>query len=70
MQFLKFICTWTIEGKSADIHEQQIDIHVFDRSPTYVASDDSIIRTQARQLSLAESPLFAAIEWVREVCEI
>ena len=49
-QFLKFICTWTIEGKSADINEQQIGIHVFDRSPTYVASDDSIVRAQARLL--------------------
>jgi len=49
-QFLKFICTWTIEGKSAEINEQQIGIHAFDRSPTYVASDDSIVRAQARLL--------------------
>ena len=49
-QFLKFICTWTIDGKSADINEQQIGIHVFDRSPAYVASDDSIVRAQARLL--------------------
>jgi hypothetical protein len=49
-QFLKFICTLAIDGKAAEINEQQIGIHVFERSPTYVASDDSIVRTQARLL--------------------
>jgi hypothetical protein len=49
-QFLKFICTRTIEGKGAEINEQQIGIHVFSRSPMYSASDDSIVRTQARLL--------------------
>ena len=49
-QFLKFICTRTIEGKAAEINEQQIGIHVFARSPMYSASDDSIVRTQARLL--------------------
>jgi hypothetical protein len=49
-QFLKFICTLTIDGKVAEINEQQIGIHVFDRSPQYSASDDSIVRTQARLL--------------------
>ena len=49
-QFLKFICTRTIEGNAAEINEQQIGIHVFARSPMYSASDDSIVRTQARLL--------------------
>jgi hypothetical protein len=49
-QFLKFICTLTIEGHVAEINEQQIGIHVFDRSPLYSASDDSIVRAQARLL--------------------
>jgi hypothetical protein len=49
-QFLKFICTLTIDGRLAEINEQQIGIHVFDRSPLYSASDDSIVRTQARLL--------------------
>jgi hypothetical protein len=49
-QFLKFICSLTIEGNVAEINEQQIGIHVFDRSPLYSASDDSIVRTQARLL--------------------
>jgi len=49
-QFLKFICIQTIEGKAREINEQQIGIHVFARSPMYSASDDSIVRTQARLL--------------------
>jgi len=48
--FLKFICLQTIEGKAREINEQQIGIHVFARSPMYSASDDSIVRTQARLL--------------------
>jgi hypothetical protein len=49
-QFLRFICTLTIEGNAREINEQQIGIHVFSRSPMYSASDDSIVRTQARLL--------------------
>ncbi len=49
-QFLKYICTQTIEGNAKEINEQQIGIHVFARSPMYSASDDSIVRTQARLL--------------------
>jgi hypothetical protein len=48
--FLNYICTQTIEGKAKEINEQQIGIHVFGRSPLYTASDDSIVRTQARLL--------------------
>ncbi len=49
-RFLEFICLKTIEGKARELNEQQIGIHVFDRSPDYSASDDSIVRTQARLL--------------------
>ncbi|WP_263356083.1 hypothetical protein [Acidicapsa ligni] len=49
-QFLKFICTQTIAGNAKEINEQQIGVHVFARSPAYIASDDSIVRTQARLL--------------------
>ena len=49
-QFLRFICTLTIEGNAREINEQRIGIHVFARSATYIASDDSIVRTQARLL--------------------
>jgi hypothetical protein len=51
-RFLEFICLRTIEGKAREINEQQIGIHVFSRSPAYSASDDSIVRTQARLLRL------------------
>jgi len=49
-QFLKYICLQTIEGHAREINEQQIGVHVFARSPMYSASDDSIVRTQARLL--------------------
>ncbi|WP_229739373.1 hypothetical protein [Edaphobacter dinghuensis] len=49
-RFLEFICLRTIEGNSRELNEQQIGIHVFARSPAYSASDDSIVRTQARLL--------------------
>jgi len=51
-RFLEFICLRTLEGKAREINEQQIGIHVFSRSPAYSASDDSIVRTQARLLRL------------------
>jgi hypothetical protein len=51
-RFLEFICLRTIEGNARDINEQQIGIHVFSRSPSYNAADDSIVRTQARLLRL------------------
>jgi hypothetical protein len=49
-QLLKFICMQAITGNAKEINEHQIGIHVFARSPTYSASDDSIVRTQARLL--------------------
>ncbi|MGB8537614.1 MAG: hypothetical protein WCD57_14435 [Acidobacteriaceae bacterium] len=52
MQFLEYICLQTLQGKAREINEQQIGIHVFARSPAYSASDDSIVRTQARLLRL------------------
>ncbi len=49
-QFLEFICRKAIEGQSDQINEQQIGVHVFGRSLAYNATDDSIVRTQARLL--------------------
>jgi hypothetical protein len=49
-RFLEFICLRTIEGNARDLNEHEIGIHVFARSPSYSASDDSIVRTQARLL--------------------
>ncbi len=48
--FLTYICQETLEGRSDRINEQQIGIHVFSRSPSYQAADDSIVRSQARLL--------------------
>jgi hypothetical protein len=48
--FLSYICQQTLEGKSERINEQQIGVHVFSRSASYQASDDSIVRSQARLL--------------------
>ncbi|WP_263377607.1 hypothetical protein [Granulicella paludicola] len=49
-RFLEFICVSLIEGRAREINEQQIGIHVFGRSAAYSASDDSIVRSQARLL--------------------
>ena len=46
----EFVCRKTIEGRLDEINEQQIGIHVFGRSAAYNATDDSIVRTQARLL--------------------
>lgn len=50
--FLSYICRRTLEGRTQEINEQQIGTHVFSRSPSYNANDDSIVRTQARLLRL------------------
>ncbi len=50
--FLNYICRRTLEGRTQEINEQQIGTHVFSRSPSYNANDDSIVRTQARLLRL------------------
>jgi len=49
-QFLEFVCRKTLEGRTSDINEQQIGVHVFGRSSSYNPGDDSIVRTQARLL--------------------
>ena len=48
--FLSYICRVTLEGGTSQLNEQQIGIQVFGRSPSYNASDDSIVRSQARLL--------------------
>jgi hypothetical protein len=49
-QFFEFICTRTLDGHAEEINEQQIGVHVFGRSPSYNATDDSVVRSQARLL--------------------
>ncbi|NYF78876.1 hypothetical protein [Granulicella arctica] len=48
--FLEFICARTLDGKHAQINEQQIGVHVFGREPSYNPGEDSIVRSQARFL--------------------
>ena len=49
-ELLSYICRVTLDGKSAQLNEQQIGIQVFGRSPSYNAADDSFVRSQARLL--------------------
>jgi hypothetical protein len=49
-KFLQFICLRLMGGRSHEINEQQIGIHVFGRSEMYNTADDSVVRVQARLL--------------------
>jgi hypothetical protein len=49
-QFFAFVCGRALDGRTEEINEQQIGVHVFGRSPEYSANDDSIVRSQARLL--------------------
>lgn len=49
-KFLLYIVAETIEGKSAELAEHQIGVHVFDRPPAYRTVEDNIVRNYARQL--------------------
>jgi len=46
----EYICQQSIEGHLDDLTEQQIGIHVFQRSPGYNSADDTIVRGTARYL--------------------
>lgn len=47
---LAYVCRCALEGRSDEITEQQIGIHVFERPTDYNPGDDNIVRTTARQL--------------------
>jgi hypothetical protein len=47
---LEFIVLHSVEGRHAELSEQQIGIHVFGRSPGYNSSEDTIVRGTARHL--------------------
>lgn len=49
-QFLLFVAERSLTGHSEEISEQNIGWRVFERKPDYNPSDDSIVRTTARQL--------------------
>ena len=47
---LEFIVRHSVEGRHAELTEQQIGIQVFGRAPGYNSSDDTIVRGTARHL--------------------
>ena len=49
-EFLLYVCERSLEGRAAEISEQQIGINVFKRPPSYHPNDDSIVRSHARLL--------------------
>jgi hypothetical protein len=49
-RFLLYVCEREITGKTVEISEQQIGVHVFGRRPGYNPGEDNIVRNYARQL--------------------
>ena len=48
--FLLYVCEREITGKTREITEHQIGVHVFGRRPGYSPGEDNIVRNYARQL--------------------
>jgi hypothetical protein len=49
-RFLLYVCEREITGRTAEISEHQIGVHVFGRRPGYHPGEDNIVRNYARQL--------------------
>lgn len=49
-KFLLYVCDRALSGKTEEITEHQIGVHVFGRRPGYNPSEDNIVRNYARQL--------------------
>jgi hypothetical protein len=49
-KFLLYVCHRTLCGKTGEISEYQIGIHVFAGRPGYSPGEDNIVRNYARQL--------------------
>ena len=49
-RFLLYVCEREITGKTAEISEHQVGVHVFGRRPGYHPGEDNIVRNYARQL--------------------
>lgn len=49
-QFLLYVCERSITGRTDEITEQQIGVHVFGRPSDYNPGESSIVRSQARLL--------------------
>jgi succinate dehydrogenase hydrophobic anchor subunit len=48
--FLLYVCDRALSGKTDEISEHQIGVHVFGRRPEYNPSEDNIVRSYARHL--------------------
>jgi len=48
--FLLYVCDRALSGKTEEISEHQIGVHVFSRRPGYNPSEDNIVRSYARHL--------------------
>lgn len=48
--FLSYVCQCALQDKPEAATEQQIGIHVFNRTPGYNPSEDNVVRSQARLL--------------------
>ena len=49
-KFLLYVCDRALSGKTDEISENQIGVHVFLRRPGYNQGEDNIVRNYARQL--------------------
>lgn len=49
-KFLLYVCDRALSGRTDEISENQIGVHVFLRRPGYNPGDDNIVRNYARQL--------------------
>jgi hypothetical protein len=49
-RFLLYVCEREITGKTDEISEHQVGVHVFGRRPGYHPGEDNIVRNYARQL--------------------
>src|ERR1700723_3965060 len=49
-RFLLYVCEREITGKTTEISEHQIGVHVFGRRQGYHPGEDNIVRNYARQL--------------------
>jgi hypothetical protein len=70
-QFLIFVAERSLTGHPEDVTEQNIGWRVFERKPDYNPSDDSIVRTAARQLRAKVKEYFDADgsseDWILEI---
>jgi hypothetical protein len=58
-EFLIYVTERTLRDRLEEVHEQQIGCHVYGKPPDYNASEDNIVRVDARRLRKALADYFA-----------